>query len=139
MLTFFRYVRRYINKRGVAKTTQGIQKEILTPYKEKPQKTCTKPHLNQLALTQSIKYIRVVGPSIKNNVLTFVKKTLRSSLVLQTAQKMHSGPTVQTRFRSFALNDPLQPKRVSCTEEGMTQETQKREKSSSQSTLDFSQ
>ena len=135
--------------------TQKIQKRDTHPLTRKPQNACTKPQPNQLAPTQSKKCKRVVGSSTKNNLVSdqrrctkkcfnFCKeKTLflktMSFLVFQTVQKRHNGPAFQALLQSLVTKDPLHPNRVSQTKEEMTQETPKREKGSSQSTLAFAQ
>ena len=60
-------------------------------------------------------------------------------LAFQTDQNKHNGPTFQTVLHFLPTKDPFQPKRVSLTKEGITQDTANKVKNSFHTSILFSQ
>ena len=124
------------------------KRETSSPYKRNQKKQNASKNK---ASTQAMKWTRVIVPSTIDTLVSDQKRCTKrdfslcidktsslktmSFLVFQIVQKMHKGPAFQTAHFSLGRTVPFHPKRKSLSVADKIQETPKREKSKSQSTL----
>ena len=122
------------------------------PKVKTPTKNNTRPHLE---LNQSKKLIKVNGASAINILVKdqklqtkeFFSLWIKSStfskaslfLSFQTIQKIHNEVVFQSFLHFLPTKESCQPRTVSLTIEGKTQDTPKKTKSNCKRTLTFSQ